>query len=315
MAAHRDLGETYADRLGFLMRWSSILASCLDKHEIFEKLARAAVPYVADWCTIVIRDRQGRLQRVGVAHADPGIDRKMRQIPGDSYLPGVGARLGIPRALRTGDSELLKTINVEDVLKELAGGHPNLELLKKVSQMGAFSMMTTPLVAHGDVLGAMSLYNGRARPRFEAADLALAEELSRRAALTLFTLQRLESSRHEVEIFEHAMRIYRDFVVSRVEDARTPLTAGRLKVELLSIRGEVATREAPMLKKLLEDIDRAIMVITSLGDETVYSKLVAGARYGAATAAPPPRHRRLARRRKAVPSRNPHRGLSSRKRA
>src|SRR6185503_12677090 len=128
MVAFHDLGQTYADRLGFLMRWSGILASSLDKRQVFDRLARAAVPYLADWCSIIVKNGRG-LTRVGVAHVDPGIDRELHTVAEDAQLPHMEARLGIPQAIRTGESELPKKIRVADVVRELSGGVPDPRLV------------------------------------------------------------------------------------------------------------------------------------------------------------------------------------------
>ncbi|HEY0809968.1 MAG TPA: hypothetical protein VGD49_07385, partial [Longimicrobiales bacterium] len=60
-----------AERQRFLAEASHLLSSTLDFTETLRRLARLAVPRVADWCAIHLVDNDGRLEVVEVAHADP----------------------------------------------------------------------------------------------------------------------------------------------------------------------------------------------------------------------------------------------------
>src|SRR5258707_1282843 len=84
-----DVGRIYTERLNFLMESSSILASCLNREAVFDRLARAAVPFLAEWCSIIaLEGEEGTFTRVGVAHVDPDLERRLRGIL-RPHLPSV----------------------------------------------------------------------------------------------------------------------------------------------------------------------------------------------------------------------------------
>lgn len=53
------------------------------------------------------------------------------------------------------------------------------------AKIGAYSLMVLPLIARGHPLGVLGIVSTRPDRRYEARDLALAEEISRRAAIAL----------------------------------------------------------------------------------------------------------------------------------
>ncbi|MGZ3707703.1 MAG: GAF domain-containing protein, partial [Bdellovibrionota bacterium] len=135
------------------------------------------------------------------------------------------------------------------------------------------SMMTAPLLAHGEILGAISLVVGSERREFERSDLALAEEISRRAAFALYSLNRIRNTTVERDRLKEVIRLYEHFIECRSEDSVSPLTAARLKVELIN-RSEISIERQATLEKVLEDIDRATSMITSLAKHEVIQNLM-----------------------------------------
>ncbi len=83
--------------------------------------------------------------------------------------------------LRTGRAELYPEID-DAFLAEVASDAEQLELLRAI---GIHSAMLVPLLARHKTLGAISFVSGATGPRYGPAELALAEELARRAALAV----------------------------------------------------------------------------------------------------------------------------------
>src|SRR5213075_3082973 len=94
------------------------------------------------------------------------------------YPESPEAEQGPPLVLRTGKSELATEIG-EERLAELAQDDFHLGLVR---ELGVQSYMCVPLVAHGEMLGVISLVSAESGRRYGPDDLALAEELARRAA-------------------------------------------------------------------------------------------------------------------------------------
>jgi methionine aminopeptidase len=55
----------------FLAQAGAILASSLDYEKTLSSVAGLTVPELADWCVVYIRDEDGSVRRIEVAHADP----------------------------------------------------------------------------------------------------------------------------------------------------------------------------------------------------------------------------------------------------
>ena len=50
---------------------SRVLASSMDYGETLQRVARLAVPQIADWCAVDLVNERGKIERVAVHHADP----------------------------------------------------------------------------------------------------------------------------------------------------------------------------------------------------------------------------------------------------
>src|SRR5262249_61569529 len=85
------------------------------------------------------------------------------------------------RALRSGTAEVYH--HVDDVtLFESARNAAHLEVIRR---LGITSCLCVPLLARSRALGVLTLVGTDGQRRYDSADLALAEELARRAALAV----------------------------------------------------------------------------------------------------------------------------------
>lgn len=164
----------------FLAEASTLLATSLNHQVTLENLAKFAVPHLADWCTVYIAEDDDHLERVVVAHVDP------EQIQGSNelyrrYPPDPQAEEGLYKVFRTGRSQFYPDIPDEFLVKA-ACSTEHLELLR---QLGLKSLILVPLMARGRSLGVMTLAMADSGRRYKQADLELAEDLARRAALAV----------------------------------------------------------------------------------------------------------------------------------
>ena len=165
-------------RLRLLAEAGSLFSSSLDRQEIFERVARVVVPRFAEACNVYLADGEA-LRRVGYAHADSRIEPLVGSLP-SSYPLGEGSPALMARAFSRGEPLLFATVTPEfvDNLEALGVDRGTFE------RIGTQSMMFVPLVARGEALGVMTL-GSRVPGRFDEADLELAEELGRRAAVAI----------------------------------------------------------------------------------------------------------------------------------
>ena len=91
------------------------------------------------------------------------------------------AETGAPNVVRTGRSELYPEIPDEMLVQ----GAQDEEHLRLMRELGLVSAMAVPLTARGKTFGAITLVAAESGRRFDEADLSLAEDLARRAALAI----------------------------------------------------------------------------------------------------------------------------------
>jgi PAS domain S-box-containing protein len=187
----------------FLALAGLLLSSSLDHDEMLRSIGRLAVPELADWCVIDLVGNDGRLESVLTEAADPGKAALLRTMlaryprgPGSEHYP-------VAAVLRGGEPLLLG--NVDGAVLDRAAHDGEHRAL--IEALGPVSSMIVPLVAHGRVLGAITLTAAESGRRFDGDDLALAEELGRRAALAVENARLYRITRRERERVERLQQV------------------------------------------------------------------------------------------------------------
>jgi PAS domain S-box-containing protein len=176
-ATDRKRGERDS---ALLTEASKLLSGTLDYETTLENIAKLAVPAIADWCSVDRLDPGGRIKNLAVAHAEPAkrrLTEKLRQAyPEGRHSPGPTYRV-----LHRGEPELQTEVG-DDLLRKAA---PDPEARRLLRAVGMSSAMTVPMAVRGRRLGAITLVAGESGRRYGEKDLALCEELARRAAMAL----------------------------------------------------------------------------------------------------------------------------------
>jgi signal transduction histidine kinase len=210
VAALQDVSELRRAqrRERILIDAGAVLAESLELDQAAARLARFAVPLVADFCGIDEVLPDGTLRLVALAHPDPA-----REASAHAALERLGAGGG--RALARRALAARATVHVADVLRAEGGG-AEAEHLAELRRIGVRSWIAVPLVASGTAVGLLTLATADSGRTLDADDVRLAEELGGRAA------QALENARLFGEA-QAAVRA-RDDVLSVVShDLRNPL--------------------------------------------------------------------------------------------
>ena len=176
----RAAAEATQDTLEFLASASALLAESLDYRSTLARVARLAVPRLADWCSVEVPDDAHHDVEFVVAHVEPEkveLAHELRR----RYPADPRATRGVPNVMRTGRSELLPVISDED-LRTLARDEEHLAALQG---MGMRSAMIVPLIARGRTIGAVSFLSETEGREYGDDDLRLVEELARRAAIAI----------------------------------------------------------------------------------------------------------------------------------
>ena len=159
--------------LRFLAEASKSLSMLVDYKSTLQTVAQLAVPDFADWCAVDMLNAEGTLERLAVAHTDPDTVHFAEEIF-RRYPPRPDAPLGVMKVLRTGHPELVAQIE-DGMLEQAAQNEEHLELLR---QLNLKSFLCVPLAAQERVLGVLTFVFADSGRRYEADDLALAEDLA-----------------------------------------------------------------------------------------------------------------------------------------
>jgi hypothetical protein len=152
------------------------LASSLDYEQTLQHVARLAVPTLADWCGVDLLDARGEIVQVAVAHVDPERVRFARELR-RRYPVHASDPEGLAAVIRDGATNLTQDVT-DEVLAAAARDPEHLAILRELELRSA---LTVPLEVAGRVIGALTLVLTQAARRFTPGDIALAEELGRRA--------------------------------------------------------------------------------------------------------------------------------------
>lgn len=164
----------------FLAEATLALSASLDPEATLRQVAESAVPILADWCAVHVLAEGGAPRRLAVAHTEPHKEELVAELE-RRYPPDPDAATGVPAVLRTGRPELYPVVG-DDLLAAAAVDDEHLGLLRRLA---LHSGLVVPIVAHGRVLGAMTFAYADSERTYGDEDLALAEELGRRAGAAL----------------------------------------------------------------------------------------------------------------------------------
>ena len=159
------------------------MTSTLDTDEAVDRFAHLVVPLLADWCLVSVIDPDGTRRDVGRAHSDPAMVEAMHR-----YADAAGGhqpvdRAGADRAAAAASRVIIPEFTAGARRRD--GGRPEAAA-RRWSRCDAAAVAAFPLIARGEVFGALTLVNGPERgARTPTDELRTAEIASRRAALAL----------------------------------------------------------------------------------------------------------------------------------
>jgi PAS domain S-box-containing protein len=203
----------------FLAQAGAILASSLDYHRTLSSVASLTVPELADWSVIYLREEDGSLRRLEVAHADAAKRHLVDALLGYPLDP----RTPHPAfaVMETGGPELVPEVS-EELLRAIS--HSD-EQFRIYTELGMASMLVVPLVAHGVTRGAMGFFSGTPR-RYGPEEVVLAQELALVSALAVDNARLYRDAQMAVQARD-------DMIAVVSHDLGNPLSAIRIGTSLL----------------------------------------------------------------------------------
>jgi|GEM_PF-3440073 len=191
----RELMHRQTERFAESMKTEAmaLLSNSLDYKTTLSSVARLVVPRFADWCLIDMLEEDRSIVRLAVAHADSSqhaLARDLRRQP-----LNMNVQYGAPHVIRTGRSELYSELS-DSVIAAAASDEAHLSLIR---QMKSKSVMVVPIQGRDRVLGAMTFISAESARRYKQVDLALAEDLARRAGLAIENARLYRAAQREIE--------------------------------------------------------------------------------------------------------------------
>ncbi|WP_208643240.1 SpoIIE family protein phosphatase [Streptomyces diastatochromogenes] len=195
--------ETARRRLAVIADASTRIGTTLELERTAFELAEVAVPALADVAAVDLLDAvvEGRPSTLG-----PSEDAVIRALAlradqeseavRAADAPGRIARYGpdrlVTECVRSGEAVLVQQVKDED-LPRIARSPEAAALLGRA---GLHSYLAVPLIARGEVLGALDLKRTRNPAPFDADDVLLARELAARAAVQIDNARWYQNARN-----------------------------------------------------------------------------------------------------------------------
>ncbi|HXG59608.1 MAG TPA: ATP-binding protein, partial [Thermoanaerobaculia bacterium] len=209
-----DQRRSSEEHLRFLARASELFASSLDYEATLRNLTQAAVPALADWCTVDMAtgNPEDPYERLAIAHADPEkIDLAWKL---HKQYPHNTETNAIMQAIRSGKPQLVRNIS-DELLRRVTYDEEHYRIAR---ELGLVSWMIVPLPGRRGPLGAITFVSSDSKRLFTDVDLFHAEEFARRAATAIENAMLYRAA-------QEANRAKDDFLATLSHELRTPMTA------------------------------------------------------------------------------------------
>ena len=235
--------------LRFVAEASATLAESLDYQTTLNKVVRLAVPFLSDWCTVDVLDETGVMRRVAAGHRDPELERQLREIrERESEWGSPAATMDM---LVDGKSLLFPEVT-QAVLDRYVRDSLAREL---VAKLGIRSGMGVPMLIQKRPVGVMTFTTITPDRRYDQFDLALAEELARRAAVAIDNARLYGQA-------QDAVRMRDEFMSVASHELNTPITSLQLLVQ--GIQPEELAAQPEELARTVETITRQTRRLAAL---------------------------------------------------
>jgi PAS domain S-box-containing protein len=251
--AARAEAENSQKRTALLAEASRVLSSSFDYQTTLAALVRLAVPTLADYCALDILVGDNNFERIGEAHVDPAKSMLIREV---ATFPRSALTASHPlvRVITTGQPVLEAEVTTEFIRAAFA----EPAQAKTVEALGPRSLICVPLVDSGKAIGALTLVTSGSGRIYDEADLFLAADVARRAAVVV------EHARlfHQAE---QATRARDDVLAVVAHDLRNPLNTVTMAISLMlettpvertqeRRQQEIVRRAADRMNRMIQDL-------------------------------------------------------------
>jgi PAS domain S-box-containing protein len=200
-AAHPDrptASLSELERLALLAETTTTLTSTLDVDEALRRLVNLVLPRLADWAVIDLITERDEVWRPIVVHAENGTLVHREELEGPMPPVPEGSPMPLSRALRGASSALAGP--------ETYQGPPDsgiaVEQRRLFGATGMHSAAIAPIRGVREIVGAITLGRSEQPEPFTAADMALLEDIARRAGLAVTNARLYQRQRKVAETMQ-----------------------------------------------------------------------------------------------------------------
>ncbi|KES05992.1 DNA-binding protein [Streptomyces toyocaensis] len=201
LAARPDPGDGLLqelERLALLAEMTTQLTSTLSVDEALQRLVSLVLPRLADWAVIDLISERDEVWRTKVVHMENGtavsrrdLEGPMAPVPAESLMP-------LSRALRG----VASTIAEPQTYERSPDTAIAVEQRRLFEVTGMHSAAIAPIRGLREVLGALTLGRSERPDKFTPVDLALVEDITRRAGLALDNARLYQRQRKVAETMQ-----------------------------------------------------------------------------------------------------------------
>ncbi|AFY34389.1 PAS domain S-box protein [Calothrix sp. PCC 7507] len=242
----------------FLVETSTLLAASLDYEVTLANVANLAVPTLADFCIVDIFRADNSIQQIAIATADPLKKQTLQELR-RRYPPNTEQEHYFLPKLQQGQSVFYLQVS-DSFLTELAQDEEHLQLLRS---LGVRSLMVIPLYSRQQLFGAISFVTAESSRFYGQADLALANDIARRAATAIDNARLYQETQQAKQAAEKVVsRIMRlQKITAAFSEALTPQEVADVVVS----QGIAALGATSGSVVLLADGDTSLKVVKAIG--------------------------------------------------
>ncbi len=240
-------------RLALIADASQRIGTTLDLDSTAHELAELCVPALADVAAVDVLDsvlsgarqtagegsrRTASFRALAVASAHPTLAVRAADPPGE--VAKYGPDRLVTRCARTGSAVMVPLVTGDD-LRRIARDSEAVELL---AEAGVHSYLAVPLIARGEVLGALDLKRARNPLAFTKEDQHLAMELAARAAVCIDNARWYQSQRYTALALQRHLLPHQPperpglEIAYRYEPAEGPSQVGGDWFDVISLSGD-----------------------------------------------------------------------------